>query len=349
MAESSLSRLAVVIPAYNPEDRLVALVDDLRALGFTSIVVVDDGSDASTRPVFERLRDKTGVELLRHAVNVGKGRALKTAFNHCLCAHPDLEGVVTADADGQHAPRDIARVGHALLESGAFVLGARQFAAGVPLRSSLGNLSTRWVVSFLFGKRITDTQTGLRGIARDLLPQLMDVPGERYEYETSVLVEMITRRVDIRQVPIDTMYIDGNRSSHFNPLLDSMRIYFVFIRFFASSLLAAAIDFLAFALAIAVFGNPLGALAVGRACAISVNFVANKRFVFRDERPGAAALLRFCILVAVMFCLSYLLIREIVATTPIGPLGAKVIAESALFVLSFSVQRVFVFPTYARP
>ena len=345
---NSLSQLAVIIPAYNPENRLVALVDELRAMGFDLIIVIDDGSDPTSRPVFERLMGKAGVELLRHAVNLGKGRALKTAFNHCLCEHPGLVGVITADADGQHAPHDMARVGRELLDSGAFVLGARQFAADVPLRSRLGNLVTSGMVSFLHGKRITDTQTGLRGIPSSHLPRLLALPGERYEYETSMLVEMIANHIELHQMPIDTIYLDGNRSSHFDPLLDSMRIYFVLIRFFASSLLAAAIDFVAFALALGVSENALVALAVGRLSAISVNFVINRQFVFKARHSGRLALLRYCALVALIFCLSYLLIREITAHTSIGPLWAKVIAESILFMFSFSAQRVFVFPNQKK-
>lgn len=345
---NSLGRLAVIIPAYNPENRLVALVEELQAIGFALIIVIDDGSDAASRPVFAGMKDKAGVELLRHAVNAGKGRALKTAFNHCLCEHPHLFGVITADADGQHAPHDIARVGHALLERGAFVMGTRQFAGDVPLRSRLGNLVTSGVVSVLHGKRITDTQTGLRGIPISLLPRLLALPGERYEYETSMLVEMIVDHVELRELPIDTIYLDGNRASHFNPLLDSMRIYFVLIRFFASSLLAAAIDFVAFALALGISGNTLVALAAGRACAISGNFVINRQFVFKARHSGKLALLRYGALVALIFCLSYILIREITAHTSIGPLWAKVVAESVLFMFSFSAQRVFVFPNQKK-
>ncbi|MGZ5007134.1 MAG: GtrA family protein [Methylobacter sp.] len=348
MTNPSLSQLAVIIPAYNPENSLVTLVDELQSLGFTLIVVVDDGSDIVTRPVFERLQGKTGVEQLRHAVNAGKGRALKTAFNHCLCQHHNLTGVITADADGQHTPQDIARVGHELLKSKTFVLGTRQFAKDVPLRSRLGNLSTRWVVSFLYGKRITDTQTGLRGIANCYLTRLLELPGERYEYETNMLVEMINNRIDIRQLPIETIYIDGNRSSHFNPLLDSMRIYFVLIRFFTSSLLAAAIDFAAFVLAFDMFGSPLIALAVGRVSAISVNYVTNKKFVFKDKHSDKLTMLRYGTVVIIMFCLSYLLLREITIRTYAGPLAAKIIAESILFILSFSIQRAFVFSNYNK-
>lgn len=343
MSPVALDRLAVVIPTYNPDAALARLVADLSARGFGRIVVVDDGSAPPSAPVFDEVRARPEVVLLRHAVNLGKGRALKTAFNWCLCHGREFAGVVTADADGQHAAEDIARVGGELLASGSFVLGVRDFPASVPLRSRFGNIVTRRVMAFLHGRSVSDTQTGLRGIPMAHLPRLLAISGERYEYEIGMLVDAISRKAQIRQLPIATIYIDGNRSSHFNPLLDSMRIYFVLLRFFSSAVVTAGIDFLAFALALALLGGPLAALAVGRLCAVLFNFLANKHFVFKDGEPAGPALLRYGLLVAGLLALSYLLMREIMAHTPLGPIGAKILAESLLFFLSFSVQRVFVF------
>ena len=348
MTNLCLSQLAVIIPAFNPEDRLSDLVIELLALGFPLIVVVDDGSDSINTAVFDAISQMKGVVLLRHAVNSGKGRALKTAFNWCLCHHPGLKGVVTADADGQHAALDVLRTGEELIDTGAVVLGSRDFPSSIPLRSRIGNLCTRWVMTVLLGRRISDTQTGLRGIPLSQLSQLLTVAGERYEYETNMLVKMLSLKVEVRQLPIQTIYIDGNRSSHFNPLLDSMRIYFVLIRFFASSLLTAAIDFLVFAFALSLGNEPLIALAVARLCALAFNFLTNLNFVFKADGASALSLLRFCGVVAGMFCLSYLSIREIVAHTGIGMLVAKAIVESMLFLGSFSVQRIFVFPAHKK-
>lgn len=343
MTPTTLERLAAVIPAYNPGAALVQLVVDLRGYGFGRIIVVDDGSDPSHASIFAEVQARSGAVLLRHAVNLGKGRALKTAFNWCLCHGADYEGVVTADADGQHAPGDIERVGTELIATRAFVLGVRDFPSTVPLRSRVGNIVTRRLMAFLYGRAVSDTQTGLRGIPLSLLPRLLAIPGERYEYETGMLVDRISHKAEIVQLPITTIYIDGNCSSHFNPLFDSMRIYFVLLRFFSIALVTAGIDFVAFVVAIGLLGDPLSALSVSRGCAVLFNFLANKRFVFKDGKPVAPALLRYSLLVLGLFFLSYLMILEIMAHTPLGPIGAKLLAESLLFFLSFSVQRVFVF------
>ncbi len=348
LAVPDISHVAAIVPAYNPGDELAPLIGQLLDAGFGRIVVVDDGSGLASAAVFSRLPNSPRLILLRHAVNCGKGRALKTAFNHCLSQHPDFFGVVTADADGQHRADDVVRVAAELLAQDTPVLGVRQFDRGVPLRSRLGNIVTRRVFALLYGRSISDTQTGLRGFPLRELVWLITAEGERYEYEFSVLASAIARRLPVHELSIATIYRDGNRSSHFNPLLDSMRIYFVLIRFFASSLLAAGIDFIAFAIVFSLGGNTLIALISGRGCALSANFLLNKKFVFHYRRGGKAVFLRYCALVVLLAAISYLMILKLQSLLDMGALTAKLIAESFLFVLSFALQREVVFADYRQ-
>lgn len=345
---ADLSRIAVVMPALNPSPLLPQLVQQVLAQGFGAVIVIDDGSEAASTLVFDRLPADPRVELLRHATNCGKGRALKTAFNHCLVRHSGLLGVVTADADGQHSPADIARVAVRLLQeiprqADTLVLGVRDFGKEVPLRSKFGNEVTRLVFRALYGLHIRDTQTGLRAFPLTLLQSLLVVAGERYEYESGVLIEAVAHRQPVVEVPIATIYLDGNRSSHFNFLLDSMRIYLVLLRFFVSSLLASVIDFAVFALAFGISGSVAGAMLYGRGVALCVNFAVNKRLVFHRYGGGIGMFLRYLALVALLGLLSWLMIRELQALLGMGALTAKLLAESVLFVLSFSVQRELVF------
>jgi len=340
-----LSRIAVVMPALDPSPQLLTLIRDVLAQGFGHVIVIDDGSAPASAAVFDQLPADPRVELLRHAVNCGKGRALKTAFNHCLLHHGALHGVVTADADGQHSPADIARVATALLQQqdDTLVLGVRDFGKEVPLRSKFGNEVTRLVFRALYGLHIRDTQTGLRAFPLAALRPLLTVSGERYEYESGVLIEAVTRRQPVVEVPIATIYIDGNRSSHFNFLLDSMRIYLVLLRFFVSSLLTSVIDFAVFALAFGATGSVASAMLCGRGVALCVNFAINKRLVFHRHGGGISMFLRYLALVALLGFLSWLMIRELQLLLGMGTLSAKLLAESVLFVLSFSVQRELVF------
>ena len=238
--------LVAVVPAYNPGEALPWLVDALR--GRLSLVVVDDGSEDAS--VFERLSRHKGITVLTHAANRGKGAALKTAFRHVVEHRPGAAGVVTVDADGQHLPEEALKVAARLSErispspvvfpgpvvsAGSVVFGVRRFDGAVPLRSRLGNQLARVAVRALLGVRLADTQTGLRGIPAGLLPALLDLPFDRYEFETEMLRVIGEARLEVEEVPIRTIYFEAGRGSHFRPLRDSMRICRVLLRCRAST------------------------------------------------------------------------------------------------------------------
>jgi len=335
--------VAVLIPAWQPEERMVPLVEALLAAGFGAILLVDDGSLPASAAVFARVQAMPRVHLLQHAVNLGKGRALKTGINYFLNEMPGFVAVVTADADGQHTAVDIERVARAMLISdGRAVLGSRGFVKDVPLRSRFGNGLTRHIFSFITGQKLSDTQTGLRAFPRAMLPELMTLDGERYEYEMTVLAHICRTGRRPLEVPIETVYIDGNRSSHFDPIRDSMRIYFVLARFYMSSLAAAAIDFAGFAIAFAITGNVLVSVIVGRLSSL-VNFLLNKSFVFHSRGSVKGALGRYYLLAIAIAGLSYGLIWTLTRHAHWNVFAAKVTVDVLLSLVSFSVQRTFVF------
>ena len=347
----ALEQVAVIIPAFNPSSSLCALVNELLRYRYAAIVIVDDGSHHECQPVFAGVAVLPRVTLLRHAVNSGKGRALKTAFNHCLMLGSSVQGVVTADADGQHSSTDIARVAEALATQTqpALVLGVREFSKDVPLRSKFGNELTRLVFRALYGLRVRDTQTGLRGVPRANLPAMINIAGERYEYESTMLIEAINHRLPVREVVIDTIYLDNNSSSHFDVLRDSMKIYFVLLRFLLSSLLTAGVDFLVFSLALTLTGSVGAGMLWGRGVAQFVNFLVNQRLVFRQRKGALGAFIRYLALVVLLGTLSYLMITELQAMFGLNPLVAKLLAESLLFIISFSTQHNLVFAVPRQP
>lgn len=232
---SGLSQIAVLIPARDPEAGMVELVQQLAAAGFGAVIVLDDGSSPAYREAFSSTAQIAGVHSLQHEINLGKGRALKTGIHYFLDTLPEFTGMVTADADGQHAVADIIHVAQSLqAANGRAVLGSRQFTQCVPLRSRFGNALTRQIFRLATGAKLSDTQTGLRAFPRAMLPELMLLVGERYEYEMAVLAYICSEGERPLEVPIETIYKDGNRSSHFDPICDSLRIYFVLLRFFVS-------------------------------------------------------------------------------------------------------------------
>jgi glycosyltransferase involved in cell wall biosynthesis len=341
--------IAVLIPAYNPDAALPELVDRLRTAGVTGMVVIDDGSQAGSAPFFDRLKGKA--VLLRHPANLGKGAALRTGFRHVLEAMPGASGLVTADADGQHAVDDILRIRDALAGSpDRLILGVRSFPASIPLRSRFGNLVTRRLFQLMTGRDVRDTQTGLRGIPRRMLPAFLELKGDRYEYEMNMLVTAVLGRSPVEQVGIATIYIDQNRASSFRPLVDSARIYFLFLKFVLSSLLAFAIDTLVFLLVYYLLvRSPLVGILCSRAVSALVNFLVNRNLVFGSRKGYVPSGLQYGGLLAANLLAAYGLIKLLSSVCGLGIVAAKIIAETLLFIVSYLVQRDFIFTREAFP
>ena len=337
--------VTVLIPAYKPVPSLPDLVRSLLTGDLIhAVVVVDDGSDASFRHLLDELEVTDGVHVLRHVVNLGKGAALKTGLNFAACSFPDATGVVTADADGQHVMVDVLRVAEELVENPShLVMGARQFGADVPLRSRFGNVLTRYVTRALVGQNLADTQTGLRGIPMDLIPRLMRSTAGGYEFEMDMLLICKRERYRIREVPIQTIYIEGNRLSHFNPILDSMRIYFLLVRFCLASIVTALIDNAVFAVVYSVFASILISQVTGRLFAMIFNYLAVRRVVFHSRERHYIVLPKYVLLVAVSGAVSYGLITSLVSWLSLPVIAAKLFAETLLFLANFVIQRDLVF------
>ena len=217
--------MIVVIPALEPDRRLPDLVCDIRReLPDAQVLVVDDGSGPAYSPIFQEARDN-GARVIGYSRNRGKGYALRTAFRWCLENAPGQE-VVCADSDGQHRPADIAAVAReARSDPQALVLGVRAFAGDVPARSRFGNAMSAQFFRLASGVKVADTQTGLRGYGPDQLKGLLDVPGDRFEWELNALLAAADAKRRIVQTPIETVYIDANSGSHFRPLRDSWRVF----------------------------------------------------------------------------------------------------------------------------
>lgn len=346
-AQNGLERIAVLIPAYQPDGQLGPLVTALLERSFPAVIVVNDGSHPDCDSVFENLPADHRIRLVRHAVNLGKGRALKTGLNAFLNHYPEYSGVVTCDADGQHTPDDIRATAQAMQSHpGKVILGSRRFQGVVPFRSRLGNTLTRYVFAVLTGRLLADTQTGLRGIPTYIVPKLMRLDGERYEYEINMLTE-VAHSSGVVEIPIQTIYLDGNRSSHFNPVWDSMKIYFVLVRFWLSSLVASGIDFAVFAAVYWSTGNVLASLIAGRVGSLA-NFFLNRSFVFASRGGVTAALARYYGLAVLIAAGSYSGIQLLSEKFGMNVLGSKILVESLLSLVSFSIQRTFVFDSGAR-
>lgn len=352
---SSYFEIPVIIPAYEPDERLIALLQNLREAGIMHIVVVDDGSGSRYHSLFEQAAAIGGCNVLTHAVNLGKGRALKTAFNFCLQQYPDLPGCVTADSDGQHTPKDILACMKKLWDNPeALILGCRNFdAKDVPARSSFGNKCTRKVLSYLIGISVSDTQTGLRAIPVPFMEVLMNVKGERFEFETNMLIETKNRSIPILEVPVETIYIEENKTSHFNPIKDSLRIYMIFGKFLFSSLSSSVLDLLLFQFFCRILQGTsgflgelpyiVGATVMARVISAIYNFLINYRVVFKSHANIAATAVKYCMLAICQMLCSAFLVNGLYDLLGGYEVAVKIPVDVFLFFLSFVIQREFVY------
>lgn len=353
--DQTYDRICIIIPSLHPDDKLLALLKNLREGGFSRIILVDDGSGEKYRSYFRAGEEEYGCVVLRHHVNCGKGRALKTAFNHYLNTMPDCVGVVTVDSDGQHRLDDIRKCADDMLEHPeALILGSRDFSQeNVPTRSRFGNVMTRNVFRLLCGVKITDTQTGLRAMANPLIERFLTTKGERFEYEMNMLIDCSEDNIPLRQVAIETVYIENNGTSHFNPIADSIKIYAVFAKFLVSSLSSFLIDFLLFCCfpLFSIVWAPMPrpplyvtiATVAARVLSSMCNFLINRSAVFRSTESGSRCLLRYYTLAVVQMLCSAALVSGLVYLTHINSQVVKIPVDAFLFLISFRIQRNWVF------
>ncbi len=344
LVSHNLENLCVLIPAYVPEASLPQTVAALLERPFHSAVVVNDGSPASCEALFDLLRAMPRVSVLAHAKNLGKGASLKTGLGYIASAFPACAGVVTADADGQHSPQDIIRVAEQLAATPkALVLGARRFDSRTPFRNRLGNQLSRLAVGLVVGQWLKDTQPGLRGIPRRLFARLQAIRASGYEFELDMLTAAKHAGCEFVETPIQTIYLSGNRSSHFNPLWDSMRVYFVLLRFGFVSVQTALLDNLVFLGVFFVGGGLLLSQASGRLSGMLYQYSAARRAVFLSDETHRKTLPKYVLLATASGVTSYLLIRWLWDVAGLAVLPAKLLAETALFFVNFAVSRDFIF------
>ncbi|WP_311215239.1 MULTISPECIES: bifunctional glycosyltransferase family 2/GtrA family protein [unclassified Arthrobacter] len=341
--------MIILIPAYEPDHQLINIVRKLQeADPWLTIVVVDDGSGPDYQNTFDDVA-RLGCHVLSYAVNGGKGHALKSGFSFIAERFPGHD-VVCADSDGQHGVADILAVADRVRSvTGAMVLGCRNFSGNVPARSKFGNTVTRGLFRLATGQRISDTQTGLRGYRADMLPWLVTVRGQRYEYELNLLLEAKQAGYGIESVEIATVYLDHNSGSHFRPVADSIRIYAPLLKFLGSSLSAFVVDTVMFLILSALTDSLLAAVVGARLISASVNFLVNRRLVFEHGRDTSfrAAATGYVALVVALLAVNYAAMLTLTSLA-VPDLLAKLVTEVTLLGASYAVQQRFLFIRKAR-
>lgn len=336
--------MIVIIPAYEPDEKLVKLVSDLNSKCKLKVVIIDDGSGEKYENIFNEASN-LGALVYHHDKNKGKGASLKTAFS-IIKNFDDAESIITADCDGQHTPMDIIKISQCIKNNKTnLVLGVRYFTGKVPFRSILGNKLTSKIFEIISGEKISDTQTGLRGFSKNMLPWLCNIKGNGYEYEMNMLLESKKYGYNIKEVTIDTIYIDNNTSSHFNPLMDSLKIYFQILKYRMSSILCGMIDFMFLLILKAFTSNLLISVIIARFFSSSLNYFMNKNYVFFQNKTTInrrLSLPKYISLVITILIFNYIIL-DYLCSFDINLVIAKLLTEVILFIFNFFIQKKFVF------
>ncbi|MGN0307972.1 MAG: GtrA family protein [Lachnospiraceae bacterium] len=334
-------KFIALIPVFEPSPVLIEILIQLRKLGM-EIILVDDGSGAAFWEVFSRA--SSFAEIITHPVNRGKGAALKTGMEYIRINYSENCVIVTVDGDGQHRAEDAVRLCRmAVKYPEGLILGYRELKGNAPLKSRFGNMLTRWIFGCLTGVRLKDTQTGLRAFNAALIPLLLSIPGERYEYEMKVLLEFTRKKIPIQEMEIDTIYLDNNSASHFHLWRDSFLIYKEVLKFSAASFVGFLVDYVLYSLLIFTTSNLRIANVGARIISATVNYILNRRFVFRSTKSIFVSAIQYILLAAAILFFNTLLLEFLANTCQMNRMLAKLCSEAVFFFVSWLVQRGVIF------
>ena len=347
-------KCAIIIPALNPEEGLVSYIDELLALDIGPIILINDGSEPETAPIFQKAAARENCFLLTHQKNQGKGRALKTGIRYYKKFFSALLGIITVDADGQHRIEDVQKLYRRINENpNTLILGSRDFGATTPTRSRIGNTLISFSMNFLYNVRLKDTQTGLRAIPSSMLDWVADLPGERYDFELNMLIVAQKKAVPIVTETIETVYYNNNKGSHYRTFSDSARIIYhlsrAFIQYVLSSALSAIVDITTFILLSQIFFSSfplverlLYATIGARMVSSIVNYSVNRHLIYAQSSRLYPTALKYYILWFFQLISSFSLLWLISAKGP-NEIITKISVDLCLALISYQVQLRWVF------
>lgn len=341
-----MSAIHLVVPAYNPGEIVIGVIERARNHADT-VVIVDDGCDAENRAHLERCANLPGVSLLAHDGNRGKGCALMTGIGHCLDRMRAGDYILTMDSDGQHAPENIAKFRSLLAERSNvhFALGERLDTGSMPIKSRIGNGVATALFRLQTGTSIRDTQTGMRLLSEPFARRVYgEVRPGRYETEMDMLMLAVHSLARIDSVGIETIYIDGNSATKFRALADSWRVLTRLVRYTLVSIGSFLLDYLLFVVLSHVAGVPyLIANVAARVVSAVANFTGHKMFSFRSAGQTLPKAARYVLAVALALSMASVLLFIAVEFLAIGSLIAKPLVDLLVFLINFAMLSRFVF------
>ena len=328
----------ILIPSYEPDDKLIKLVDELKQ-NKLDIVVVNDGSNSSYDLIFNKIKRKAKV--ISYDINHGKGYALKIGLEYIREKYKEFI-VITMDSDGQHSVKDAIKLSnYSEKHLNELVIGKRIRSKKTPLRSKLGNSITMFFYRLSTGVKVYDTQTGLRAFSNNLIDFMLNVEGNRYEYEMNVLLYAPSNNIKIKELEIETIYIENNEGSHFNTIKDSYRVYKEIIKYSLSSIISFIVDYSFFTL-FSIFLSITLSNILARIISATLNYTINKKIVFDSNKKTIVSFIEYTLLALfILVCNTVLL--NVLVNLGLNKYISKFLVEITLFIVSYLVQKTFVF------
>jgi len=352
-----IQNVAILIPAFNPPNSFLKYIKKLINVGFNNLIIVNDGSHIKFESIFNELATIPECTILNHVINLGKGRSLKDGINYYLNTKTNEIGLITVDSDGQHLCESVISIARFMEENknkGGIYLGYRNFdSKNVPFNSKFGNKVTRLAFKLLYGMRIKDTQTGLRGFSNDVLKEVLDLYGERFEYETNVLIKANYEKIPLYELPIETIYLNANSETHFNALKDSIKIYIIifkeFFKYGTISIISFLIDIVFFGVFLYLFRNLyldnqiLVSTVLARAISSLFNYYFNCKVAFKNKSIKTKTMIKYYILCVIQGLCSAKLVQFFTLLMPFTSVFCKIIVDTFLYFFSFRIQKFWVF------
>ena len=330
----------VLIPAYEPENNFITLIEEL-SLTDLKIIVIDDGSGDNYKDIFDQISKHAKV--ISYKENKGKGYAIKTGLKYIKENYSSFI-VVTMDCDGQHTIEDAIKLIDISKENeNTLILGKRIRSNKTPIRSRIGNSITRFIYRTTTGLDVYDTQSGLRAFTDKIIDFLINIDGDRFEYEMNVLLECPKNKIKIQEIEITTIYIDNNSNSHFDTIKDSLLVYKEIIKFSLSSLICFIIDYLLYTIFIFTSKNLVLSNTIARVISTTINYTINKNLVFENNKSKNKTILEYFILAIIILTLNTTILNILVNKLFLNKMLSKLIVEIFLFTISYIIQQRIIF------
>ena len=343
----------IVIPAYQPNHKLIYIAHELKQAGFPKIIVVDDGSGPEYQTIFSAL--EIDCKVIHHEQNQGKGAALKTGYCYYLTHIDEYPWVIAMDADGQHSVDDVIKMDDTMAngEEGVYI-GVRDLNdENFPPSRKAFVFATRLTFKSFYGTDIKDTESGLRGIYKVFLPFMLDASGERFEYETNALMEAIHYHFPSFEVPIQTIFFKEDNVTHFNPVRDALKtqlqLFREFIKYSITSLIASAIDIAIYTVLNLLFGKLpdairiFGATIVARIISATANYMFNRQVVFQCHENNGPTMVKYFLMVIIQMICSATMVYFLSKVVSIPSSFIKIATDTILFFVFYRVQKLWVF------